>query len=375
MANIIVLGGGFAGVTAAESLRSRLGEEHQVKLISKYSEFMFYPALVRLAFGRCNLDDVFFDLRQAMTERNIEFIQSEVAYPDPERRQVVIPQGRQEIKMAYDYLLFAIGRRLAVESVEGFTKYAHHLLNVGAALKFGEAVKHFRGGDVVLGSCPGARLAVPLYETAFALDQLLRERGDRNQAKITVVSPDSIGEQLGGSEIAKTLREALDQREIEFRPDFPINRVTEQQIWTSSNDNLTYDLLMLIPPFEGPQEAKRAGIADADGYIPVNDNMRVLGCERIYAAGDSINYPGPKMAHLAVQQAEVAAANLTAEIERRSPVTSYDHDLRLVIDGGGGDSIYFHKNLIYENDVSIRQGRFWSWAKLVREQVWRRAHL
>jgi NADH dehydrogenase FAD-containing subunit len=57
MANIIVLGGGFAGVTAAESLRSRLGEQHQVKLISKYSEFMFYPALVRLAFGRCDLDN------------------------------------------------------------------------------------------------------------------------------------------------------------------------------------------------------------------------------------------------------------------------------------------------------------------------------
>jgi sulfide:quinone oxidoreductase len=375
MANILVVGGGFAGVTAAEGLKRRLGDQHHVTLISKYPEFIFYPALVRLAFGRCDLDDVLFDLRQAMVDRGIEFVQSDVLYPDIVNRQIVLPLGRREIKKPYDHLVFAPGRRLAAESIEGFSKYAHHLLTVGAALKFGEAVKKLHQGHVVLGWCGGARLAVPVYETAFALDCLLRERGDRDRIKITIVAPESIGEQLGGYEIAPALRAALEDHDIEFRPDFAVTRITEREVWTADERGLAYNLLMLFPPFEGPHEGKCAGLADDDGYIPVNDRMRALNCERVYAIGDCVDYPGPKMAHLAVLQAEVAAANLAAEIEGRAPVESYDHDLMLVIDGQGKDSLYFHKNLLDDTHVSVRQGHFWSWAKEICEAVWRRAHL
>jgi NADH dehydrogenase FAD-containing subunit len=62
MANVLVLGGGFAGVVAAESLAQRLGTEHRITLVSRHREFTFFPSLVQLAFGRLNLEDVFFDL-------------------------------------------------------------------------------------------------------------------------------------------------------------------------------------------------------------------------------------------------------------------------------------------------------------------------
>jgi NADH dehydrogenase FAD-containing subunit len=39
MANILVSGGGFAGVVAAESLAQRLGPEHRVTLVSRHREF------------------------------------------------------------------------------------------------------------------------------------------------------------------------------------------------------------------------------------------------------------------------------------------------------------------------------------------------
>jgi NADH dehydrogenase FAD-containing subunit len=71
MANVLVLGGGFAGVVAAEELAKRLGPGHQITLVSRHREFTFYPALVRLAFGRCRMEDVFVDLRQAMLDRRI----------------------------------------------------------------------------------------------------------------------------------------------------------------------------------------------------------------------------------------------------------------------------------------------------------------
>src|SRR5215475_4039744 len=300
MANILVLGGGFAGVVAAESLAQRLGAEHRITLVSRHREFTFFPALVRLAFGRLKLEDVFFDLVHAMRSRRVALTQAEVTGYDPDKRYVVVPRGRFERHITYDYLVFALGRRLAAERVPGFLEHAHHLLTVGDALKFGEAVKDFHGGHAVIGYCQDARLAVPVYETVFALDRLLRARGERARARITIVSPEKLGGLLGGDAIAPVLREALGERGIEFAPDFPVSRVTEKEVWAGDGRRMGYDLLMLIPPFQGSTEARHIGITDANDYIRVDNHMRVHLADRMYAAGDSVNFPGPKMGHMAV---------------------------------------------------------------------------
>jgi sulfide:quinone oxidoreductase len=380
MANILVLGGGFAGVVAAESLAKRLGPEHRVTLVSRHREFTFFPSLVRLAFGGLKLEDVFFDLEQAMGSRRVILRQAEVIGYDPDKRYVVVPRGPRgprdsvERRIAYDYLVFAMGRRLAVERIPGFSKHSHHLLTVGAALKFGEAIKNFHGGHAVIGYCDDARLAVPVYETAFALDRMLRARGERDRARITVVSPDKPGGLLGGDAVASALRDALEERGVEFTPDFSVNRVTEKEVWAGDGQRMDYDLLTLIPPFQGPNEAWHIGITDPNGYIRVDSRMRVHLAERMYAAGDSVNFSGPKMGHMAVLQGEVAAANLVAEIEGRDPEASYEHELMFVIDKGGGDSIYLHHKPWDEENVDLRHGRFWGWAKRVHSKYWTRVH-
>lgn len=333
MANILVLGGGFAGVVAAESLARRLGPEHRITLVSRHREFTFFPSLVRLAFGRLKLEDVFFDLEQAMRSRSVILRQAEVIGYDLDKRYVVAPRGPRggvERRIAYDYMVFALGRRLAVERVPGFFEHSHHLLTVGAALKFRQAVNGFHKGHAVIGYCEDARLATPVYETAFALDQLLRARGERGRARITVVSPDKLGGLSGVDAVTPTLRVALEERGIELAPDFPVNRVTEKEVWAGDGQRMDYDLLMLIPPFQGPNEAWRIGVTDPNGYIRVDNRMRVHLADRVYAAGDSVNFAGPKMGHMAVSQGEVAAANLAAEIEAREPEVSYDHEMMLM---------------------------------------------
>src|ERR1044071_4084643 len=197
MARILILGGGFGGVVAAERLAERLGDEHQITLVSRSHQFVFYPALVRLAFGKCGRDDVCFDLRESLLSRRVNFIEAEVARIDPLERKVTIAHGEVEGKLPYDYLIFALGRRLATERVRGFYEHAHHLLNVDNAIKFGKALTNFHGGQAVIGQCAGARLPIPVYETAFALAKRLEENGDRERVRITIVSPDAIGTEFG----------------------------------------------------------------------------------------------------------------------------------------------------------------------------------
>jgi NADH dehydrogenase FAD-containing subunit len=71
MAKVLILGGGFGGVVAAERLAKEVSDEHQITLVSRSRRFIFYPALVRLAFGKCQREDVSFDLRESMLNRRV----------------------------------------------------------------------------------------------------------------------------------------------------------------------------------------------------------------------------------------------------------------------------------------------------------------
>ena len=116
-----------------------------------------------------------------MLSRRVNFIEAEVARIDPFERKVIIAHGEVEGKLNYDYLIFALGRRLATERITGFYENAHHLLNVDKAFKFGKAIAQFQEGHAVIGQCPDARLPVPVYETAFALSRLLEERANESE--------------------------------------------------------------------------------------------------------------------------------------------------------------------------------------------------
>jgi sulfide:quinone oxidoreductase len=374
MAKVLILGGGFGGVVAAERLAQQLGDEHQITLVARSRQFVFYPALVRLAFGKCDVKDVSFDLRGTMLNRRVNFVEAEVAHIDPFQRKVSIAHGEVEGNVPYDYLVFALGRRLATEKITGFYEHAHHLLNVDKAIKFGKAVAKFSKGRAIVGQCFGARLPVPVYETAFALARHLEQKGERERVRITVVTPDTLESELGDVSGARALKQALDARQIELLTNFPITSLTENSATTTNGDAVNFDLLMLVPPFRGSSAAHYMGVTDDQGYIHVDWNMRVIGLERIYAVGDCVSFSGPKMGHMAVRQGEVAAANLAAEIEGHEPTSHYVHEMRFVIDEAGSEGLYLHKDIWTDEPATVRQGPFWSWAKRVQQRYWEVTH-
>jgi sulfide:quinone oxidoreductase len=374
MARILILGGGFGGVVAAEALVQQLGDEHQITLVSRSSRFVFYPALVRLAFGKCEPNDVTFDLRNTMLSRHVNFIEAEVARIDADERKAIVAHGEVEGSIPYDYLIYALGRRLATERVTGFFEHAHHLLDVDGALKFRDAIRGLRRGRAVIGQCPDAKLPVPVYETAFALSKWLKENGDRESVRITILSPTTIQSEFGDDKMGALVYQGLIKQGIEFLANFPISWIGSGLVSTSDGRDLGYNLLMMLPPFQGSSAASGLGITNEDGYVNIDWTMKVIGAKRIYAVGDCVNFAGPKMGHMAVNQAQVAAANVAAEIAGHDPITHYEHNMMMVLNVADGDSIYFQKDLWSDNPASVRHGRFWSWAKLVHEKYWEATH-
>ena len=161
----------------------------------------------------------------------------------------------------------------------------------------------------------------------------------------------------------------MDAHRIELLPNFAITNLTASSAITSDGQAINFSLLMLLPPFQGSSAAMHLGIT-SDTYINVDSAMRVIGADRMYAVGDCVNFSGPKMGHMAARQGEVAAANLRAEIAGQQPVAHYVHELKLVIDEGGRDSIYLHKDIWTGEPGIVRKGRLWGWAKQLHEKHW-----
>jgi len=374
MAKILIVGGGFGGVVAAESLAKKLGSEHEITLVSRSRKFLFYPALVRLAFGECKADDIAFDIRKAMVDRRVRFVEGEVARIHPSERRVTFARGDFVGDMPYDFLVLALGRRLKTEQVTGFFENAHHLLSVRDAKKFGDAARLFNQGRAIIGYCPGARLPVPAFETAFGLSRLLEEHGKRSDCTITIVSSEGPDEMFGGIPMSEALKGALESHGIDLLSDFAITQVTPNSVIANNGRTLSCDLNMLIPPFGGPGALIGTGLTDSEGYVRVDTTMRVEGTERVYAAGDCVSFKGPKMGHMAVRQGEVVVENLAAEIQGKALTAVYDHEMMLVIDAGGNDSIFVQKDLWNDDEASIHHSRFWAWAKRKQESYWKAKH-
>ncbi|MGB7210573.1 MAG: FAD-dependent oxidoreductase [Pyrinomonadaceae bacterium] len=374
MAKILILGGGFAGLIAAKRLAQSLDPSHEVTLVSPGRKFTFYPALVHLAFGECTVEDISFDLASSLKELGVRFVRGEVIRINPERQKAEIVGDDFDGELGYDYLIFAMGRRLATEKVPGFFEHAQHLLGVNAALKFGELVRNFREGKIIVGLCPDGRLPVPVCETAFALARKFETEMRDGKIRVSVIFPESLEAAFGGANLHKELEAAFERHHINVLYDVPISEILFNEVLSSKKHQIKCDLLMLVPPFRGHAMLRDLGITDDSDFVRVDGFMRVHGMEKTYAVGDIVAFSGPKFAHMAVGQAETAAENIISEIKGEEPGKEYYHEIAAIIDAGGPDSIYLHYGIWDDSLYRLKKGRFWGWAKDSHDAYWLMKH-
>lgn len=374
MASILILGGGFAGVVAAEQLSKSLGGEHQITLVAPNNKFTFYPALVKVAFGSCEASDITFDLPKKLKVLDVRFVEGEVVQIKPNLKQIEVAGKDFSGELSYDYLIIAMGRRLATEKIKGFFEYAHHLLGIKPALKFGDSVETFEKGNIVVGLAPQAYLPVPVCETAFALARKFKDEIENQEISVTIVFPETIAKAFGGAELQYVLKKALEKHHIEIVMDFCVQEVSEKEIISAGNRKIPYDLLMLLPPFRGQALLNPLGVSDDFDFVIADEYMRVPHFAGVYAAGDIVDFSGPKLAHMAIRQAHVAAENIVSEINGKPPKEAYYHEIATIIDEGGADSIYLHYGVWDEILYNLKKGRFWSWTKEIHDTLWQVFH-
>ena len=103
--NVLVLGGNFAGLTAALSLKHELQDGVDVTVVSTSDRFQFNPSFIWIPFGKRKAKDVVFPVAKTFTSHGVKFVHGAATKIDPTAQQVQTTQG----VFGFDYLVIATG--------------------------------------------------------------------------------------------------------------------------------------------------------------------------------------------------------------------------------------------------------------------------
>jgi sulfide:quinone oxidoreductase len=248
-----------------------------------------------------------------LARRDVRVIQSTIHGIDPDQ-QVVHLDGQ---KLSYDYLVVSLGLQTHPEEIPGFREDAQHAWELDAALRCRYALEHFQGGTIVVGLSPGPYRCPPApYETLFQMDWYRGKRGLRDAAQVHFFSPNPHPSGPPDS-VPVWLRDHAEQRGVQTHYDFTIGEVDAdgRRVIAADRQELSYDLLFVIPPHKPAQVLLDSGLAGPSG-VKVDPDTLTTGWENVCAIGDGADFPGSKAGVVAHQQADVVAHNIAARLGR-----------------------------------------------------------
>jgi NADH dehydrogenase FAD-containing subunit len=326
----LVLGGNFAGLTAALSVKHELGDEVDVTVVSKSDQFLFNPSLIWIPFGKRNAKNVVFPLAETFESHGVEFVHGEATRIDPKSQRVETSAG----SYAYDYLVVATGYVNDFSVVPGLGPggNAHSITYLDGAVDAAEGWARFVNdpGPVVVAATQGAACFGAAYEFVFNATYQLRKQKLKVPVSYVSAEPSpghfGIGGLPGGE---KLLGMFFKRQGIEGIFDVAIEEIAPGEIVLADGRKLPFKYAMVVPPFLGADVVKAAGLGNAKGFIDVKDTYQTLDHPNVYAVGiaTAVNAPWtsanavgvPKTGFPAETMARVAADNIVAQIRGDAP--------------------------------------------------------
>jgi sulfide:quinone oxidoreductase len=329
MAHLVILGGGFGGLAAADRLRERLDDGHEITVVDRRDEFfMGFAKLWDLA-GTRPLAEGTRSLR-TLEDRGVRFLQAEVLEIDAAARRVTTTEGDLEA----DALLIALGTGGSPAQRAWLAgEAAHDLYDPASLPAMRRDLETITSGRVVVSVLGGPHRCPPApYETALIVDQRLRERGVRGEVEVVMTTPQAATLPVAGVDASAFVAAQLGEHDVRLLTERRVDRVDPagRRVLLADGDELDFDILLGVCADVPPPVTAACAVADDDGWIHPDPATLRTSLKRVYAVGDCTWIPSPagalpKAGAFAAAEGVVAADNMLADLGLGAPATFDGH--------------------------------------------------
>ena len=342
MKRIVIVGGGFAGVYAAQALERRLRarEDIEILLFSRDNYFVFQPMLPEVISGGIGLTDVVSPLRRLLRRTHVHV--REVESIDVSQQTITAAPGFRPHShtVKYDHLILAPGTVTDFRGLPGLPEHALPFKDLGDALKVrSRVIQALEEADVEEDDADLRRQLLTFViagggfsgvEVAAELNDFVRHvarhyrRIDPKDIRVALVhSGDDILPELA-PKLRAFAAKILRRRGVELVLGQRLKAATgESAILGDGTAIPTKTLISTIPSSPHPLIDGLKLPKTKNGRLQVDGNLRVMGHQNVWALGDCASVPTkdgmpcPPTAQHATRQAATVAGNIAATLAAR----------------------------------------------------------
>jgi NADH dehydrogenase len=385
---VVILGGGFAGISAARALKSSPAD---VTLIDSRNFHLFQPLLYQVATGSLSPSEISAPLRSIFRGHdNVRVLLGEVVDIDANGRFVTLADGT---RVEYDTLVMGVGSVTSYFGHDDWREYAHGLKTIEDATdmraRIFTAFEHaeLEGGGpgaepwltfvIVGGGATGVELAGALSEIARKTlkDDFRSIRPEQAQLILLDMAPRILT--AFSERISRHAEKALVRLGVRVRCGVRVSSIDENgvkfQCADGSHASIAAKTVLWAGGVEVPPIAKQLARSanapvDKKGRFEVLPDMSVPGHPEIFVTGDIATVPNPKggtlpgVAQVALQEGRYVGKVIKRRLAGNPPPPPFKYFDR-------GDMAVIGRNYAVAN---IRGFELWGWPAWV---VWLTIHL
>jgi NADH dehydrogenase len=336
---VVIVGGGFAGLSAARALRAA---PVRVVLIDRTNHHLFQPLLYQVAMSVLSPAQIAAPIRQVLhKQRNTTVLMGEVVGVDKEKRVVLVDNAdRDHVAIQYDYLILATGGTHSYFGHPEFEQFAPGLKTLSDAVAIRNRIlQAFEQAEaeedpllhrdlltfVLVGAGPtGVELAGAL---AVLVRNSLRSqfrRIDPTSARIVLV--DMANKVLGPytAELYEGAKQRLEKLGVEVRLGHGVDRIDENGVIVAGERISSKTVIWTAGVTPSPAGTWLNVETDRAGRVRIQPDLTVPGHPEVFVVGDtaSLDHDGKPLAgvaQVAMQQGRYAGRLIACRVARQSP--------------------------------------------------------
>jgi sulfide dehydrogenase [flavocytochrome c] flavoprotein chain len=322
LGRVVIIGGGYAGTTAAKYIRMWSLGNIETVVIEKSAQFVSCPLSNLVLGGSKSINDLTFGYDLVKKNHGVKWLNDEVTAIDISTKKVIMKRG----EISYDRLIVAPGVDFIYDAIPNLQS-AETQEQIPHAWKAGWQTVNLRkqleampDGGVFVMNVPKAPYRCPPgpYERVCQVASYLKN--NKPNSKIIVL--DANAEIISKKGLFTKVFNEMYAGMIDYRPNNAIVEVDVANKTVSTDfDKVSADVLNIIPPQRAGKPAQMAGLLEKD-YPWCEVNFLTYESKLapdVHVIGDSVSSGLPKSAHMATSQARVCANAIVALMSGQTP--------------------------------------------------------